>query len=303
MLGDDIQAARKRATAAIHAYVGANGDGKTLAAVHDTMPGLDRGRPCLSTVPLLDWRALCETCGKTPCSPLCPKPQRPVHPMYVPLESLSQLLEWKSGDILLDEVQGVASAREHNSLPYQIANVLRKLRHMDARLRWTAPDWEAPDAVIRRVTKAVTLCHGGMAVTSYKACEVCGRAHRRPLKTCKSRSEPRLWRDNRVFRYRTYDARQFTEFSTSRAESTQKTVKLRVMARQRYIRSKGLAQYAYDTHGDVISLGSADMAGVCIVCGGTRTRKKCSCADHERPAGITVRDFQRQQGEDEAGAA
>lgn len=267
------------------------------------MPGLDAGRPCLSTVPLLDWRADCRTCGRTPCHDQCPLPSRPHHPLWVPLTSLSQLLDWSDGDILLDEVQGVASAREHQALPYQVANALRKLRHIDARLRWTAPDWEAPDAVLRRVTKAVTLCHGGFPVTSYRACVGCGKAHGRPTDKCKMRSEPRLWKDNRVFRYRTYDARQFAEFSTARAESTQKGTKLRVMAKQRYRRSAGLAQYAYDTHGEVISLGSADMAGVCIVCGGTRTRKKCSCADHQRDGGISYADFKRQGGADVAEAS
>ena len=41
----------------IHAYVGPNGGGKSLAMVNDTIPSLDAGRPVLSTVRLIDWRA------------------------------------------------------------------------------------------------------------------------------------------------------------------------------------------------------------------------------------------------------
>lgn len=297
MWGDDAGKARQRSGAAIHAYVGPNGSGKTLAAVHDTMFDLDAGRPVLSTVPLCDWRVVCASCGAVPCDPTCPKPDRPAHPLWVPFTSFEQLLGFRGGVVLMDEVQGVASAREHNGLPYQVANGLRKLRHADALLRWTAPDWMAPDAVIRRITKAVTLCDGSIPRPHFDACSDCGFVHRRPVAGgCQSRSLTRLWSDNRLMRWRTFDAQRFEEFSVNRAESNQKAHKLKPMARQVYWRPRGSAQRAYDSYGEVIALGAADMAGVCIVCGGTRTRRKCSCADHTGSAPVTLRDFTAQGG-------
>lgn len=295
MFGDDPKKAAVRATTAIHAYVGPNGSGKTLAAVHDTMVDLDAGRPALSTVPLRDWRAPCGNCGRTPCEVTCPAADRPPHPLWVPFESLEQLLSWRGGVILMDEVQGVASAREHTGLPYQVANLLRKLRHLDSLLRWTAPDWMAPDAVIRRVTKAVTLCEGSLPRTHYEPCELCGLRHRRPIKReCGGASQPKMWKDNRVMCWRTYDAQLMDEFTVAKAESNQKTVKLKPMVRQTYVRSKGSAQWAYDSFGEVISLGAADMAGVCISCGGTRSRKKCACPDHTATSPIRLVDYTRQ---------
>jgi len=58
-LGGDKQsqvARARRRMYPIHFYVGRNGAGKSLAAVYDTMPDLDAGLPCLSTVRLLDFR-------------------------------------------------------------------------------------------------------------------------------------------------------------------------------------------------------------------------------------------------------
>ena len=49
----------------IHGYVGANGGGKTVSMVWDTLPSLESGRPVLSTVRLLDYGnpRECEGCN------------------------------------------------------------------------------------------------------------------------------------------------------------------------------------------------------------------------------------------------
>src|SRR5438105_3161500 len=54
MLHNSKKRARRRAYP-IHAYVGANGGGKSAGMVWDTLPSLDAGRSVLSTVGLLDY--------------------------------------------------------------------------------------------------------------------------------------------------------------------------------------------------------------------------------------------------------
>ena len=84
-LGGDKQsqvARARRRMYPIHFYVGRNGAGKSLAAVYDTMPDLDAGLPCLSTVRLLDFR------NPRPCDdPNCKdlehvRGHQAVHPLY-----------------------------------------------------------------------------------------------------------------------------------------------------------------------------------------------------------------------------
>lgn len=292
MLAENWDKAGRRLSSAVHAYIGPNGSGKTLAAVHDVMLSLEDGRKVLSSVPLLDWTADCTTCGNARCSKECSRAVRPPHPLWVPFESLEQLLDWRDGDVLMDEVQGIASAREHQGLPYQVANVLRKLRHADARLLWTAPDWMAADAVIRRVSRAVTLCHGHMAVQHISPCSECGARHRRPVEGCSLTGRTRLWDDNRLVSWRTFDATAFEEFNVNRAQQTaQKGNRLKAQVKQMYWRPGGVAQYAYDTYGEVLSLGGADMAGVCVACGGVKRRKPCSCPDSTGTAPVGLRDL------------
>ena len=215
---------------------------------------------------------------------------RAAHPLWTPLRSWDQLLDWSDGAVALDEVQGVASAREHLGLPYQAANYLRKLRHYDVPLLWTAPDWMAADAVIRRVTRAVTVCRGRLGQDHYKRCRFCGRVHRRADETCDRHSARRLWRDNRLFAWTTYDAMNFDEWTQGKRKQE------KPICRQVYWRPGQQVEKSYDTYAEVLSLGAADQAGVCIACGGVKKRKPCRCEDTESPAGIGVKDFIRQGG-------
>ncbi len=60
--------ANARRSFAIHAYVGGNGSGKSLALMHDLRASLEDGRPALSTVRLLDYRTLARVRAVTPAT-------------------------------------------------------------------------------------------------------------------------------------------------------------------------------------------------------------------------------------------
>lgn len=286
--------AHQRNSAAISGYVGENGGGKTACLVHDAMTAMEEGRRQLSTVRLADWKVACANCESNPCKDTCERSSRPDHPLWVPFTSLEQLLDWRDGDVNMDEVQGIASAREHQGLPYQVANWLRKMRHYDVRLRWTAPDWMAPDSVIRRVTRGVTVCRGSVGKRHIEICPGCGDRHVKPTKRCELFGKSRLWMDNRMLTWKSYDARRFEEFNVNRAETKVKSQRLRVTARQMYWRPGGEVERAYDTYGEVLSLGIADQSGVCVVCGGSRRRKQCPGHGEEDQGvqvnGVTERD-------------
>ncbi len=167
-----------RRRTAIHAYVGANGSGKSLAMVHDTLPSLDAGRTVLSTVRLLD--------------PLTGEE----HPNYVKLTDWTQLLEAEHCDVNFDEVVGIASARESHGMPVQVQNLLVQLRRRDVVLRWTAPNWSRADKIIREVTQAVTLCAGSMS----------------------DRRDKDRWAPKRLFRFKTFDTVEFEEWSLDKSK-------------------------------------------------------------------------------------
>lgn len=251
----------KRRAFPIHAYVGPNGHGKSWAMVYDTLPSLDHGRPVLSTVRLLDFR------NPRPCDDeTCDYPSHPdhqaAHPLYVPFRDYQQLLEWRDGDVLMDEVTGVASSRETSSMPVQVANFLVQLRRRNVALRWTAPAWGRADKIIREVTQAATLCRGSMA---RKAPQVEGQP-------------PHLWTSKNVFTLQTYDSMLMDEFEAHRAEHIPHAVW------GVYFRPGAFAEIAYDTLDAVTALGWANDAGLCMVCGGKRLHPKCGCVDHGHKA-------------------
>lgn len=277
----------KRRAYPIHAYIGPNGSGKSWAAVYDTMLSLDHGRPCLSTVRLLDWREPGDCLGGAYCDdpanhhvqafrwglveqadgpPLLSgelydtgRVHAKPHPFYVPWTSYTQLIEWRDGDVLADEITGFASSREIKNMPPQVANYLVQLRRRNVVLRWTTPSWGRADTIIREVSQAVTLCVGQFP-------------RRRPQTVGEA---PRLWRDNRMFVVRTYDPHLFDEVEARRLEHAASEVWAL------YWRPKGLTQDAYDTLDAVTALGWANEAGMCISCGGSRSTPRCNCADHK----------------------
>lgn len=250
----------------ITAYVGHNGDGKTLAALYDLLPtlagipwtcedpshphGLDEDgkasgmRKVLSTVVILD--------------PATGEP----HPLFVHLTSYALMLhEGYHCDLLLDEVQGVADAQDHQALPAPVRNVIAKMRARDVTIRWTTPDFSNASKRLRTITQAVVHCKGSHKVA------VPGR----------------LWRSARHFRWSTFDAKLFDEFNHSKA------MKLEPEGVQHFWRPGHPAERAYSTLAAVVSLGiAADGGSSCIGCGGSRSKPVCDCpADPELvPEGV-----------------
>lgn len=278
MFADNQVKARKRISAGVHGIIGANGDGKSLCAAHDLRYFLEDGVPVLSTCRLLDYL------NPRPCEDdTCTFPGHPdhgqAHPLWVPLGAFEELLEWRAGPVLVDEVTGFADARDLG-LPAQARTFLRKLRHYDIPLIWTAPDWMAADAILRRVTRAVTVSKGYLGAEHYKACLRCEQVHKRPQDGCEGRSDARLWPDNKLFVWKTYDATSFEQWSQAKADSTMKQHKRKTMVSQVYRRAPNLAQHVFSTYAEVLQVGAADAAGVCITCAGTRTRQQCSCPEY-----------------------
>lgn len=294
----------KRRGFPISAYIGPNGSGKSWLAVYDSMLSLAHGRPVLSTVRLLDWR----NPGPCPGGAYCDDPDNhqvmayrwelveqdepgipPVltgtlydtgrvhakrHPYYVPWTTYQQLLAWRDGDVLADEITGFASSREIKNMPPQVANYLVQLRRRNVSLRWTTPAWGRADTIIREVSQAVTLSVGQFP------------KRRPPTKG----EAPRLWRDNRVFMARTYDPHDFDEVEARRMQHASPDVWAM------YYRPRGLAETAYDTMDAVSALGWANEAGVCIQCGGERRRSACKCPKDHHEGGTAGAPARKRSG-------
>lgn len=222
----------------IQAYVGVNGSGKSLAMVHDTIPSLLAGRRVLSTVTILD--------------PVTGEP----HPLFEPLTSWGQLLQAEHCDVLFDEVQGIADARNGaNGLPVQVRNFLGQLRRNDVTLRWTAPSWNWADSRLRDITKAVTVCRGHMS---------------------KLPDDPKMvWRVNRLFRWNTYDAKDFDRWDNGTTEA-----KLKGRLNAWFWRPGSAAEAYYDSLAPVSFIADVLESGRCAWCGGRRRVPECTCDDY-----------------------
>ena len=266
----------------ISAYVGANGAGKTLAMVHDTLPSLAgipwqceieshrhtaRGqtagvRRVLSTVQLLEAPhqavevgRMAPAMGEGTGQILLGDDGEPVRPhrLWVPLTSWSQLVYAEHCDVLLDEVTGAASSRSYQSLPPQLIQLFLQLRKVDVQLRYTTPNWSRTDVVLREVTQSVTVCKGFFW----------------------ERTPGLLWPSKRLFRWATYDAMDWEEMSM------EKVAKVKPLLRTYYWRPGKPAMDAYNTREAVSSLDHMTAVGLCLECGGKRAQPKCDC---DRPA-------------------
>lgn len=220
----------------ISAYIGSNGSGKTLCMVHDTLPSLYAGRKIYTTVPLT-WPD-----GTTPDT-------------VEILHDWQQILDAEHADILLDEVSSIASSRETEALPPQIATMLQQLRKRDLVLRWTAPSWSRADRILRETTKTVTICHGYFS---------------------KAMNDSE-WRQNRLFRFVTYDSMDYTDLEINQAQR-----KFDALSSHWFLLSRHLARCCYDTLASVSTIGTVLMSGRCAVCGGRRRVPECSCQDYRQ---------------------
>lgn len=273
----------------IRSYVGPNGTGKSALAVYDLLLSLEWGRPVLSTVRLLDYLDPRECPGGSVCDDPAghrrqayrtdvvadPETGAPVavrvptgewrvhqaaHPLYVPFRSYTQLLTFTDGDVLMDEVTGLASSRESQGMPPQVANLLVQLRRRNVTLSWTTPAWGRADKIIREVTQLCTLTSAFLP---------------RRVKTAAG-GVPVLWRQRRLFWAQSYDGQTFDEFDAHRASAGDVDPIIRAL----YWGPGSRMFAAYDTFDAVTSLGWASEAGMCINCGGKRMGRKCDCSDH-----------------------
>lgn len=267
----DARARRRAAT--IHAYVGGNGGGKSLALVHDTIPSLSMTWRCD-----VDWHRHTQA-GITSGLRRVLSTVRIVDPVtgedhrsYTKLNRWAQLLEAEHCDVLLDEVQGVVNSRAHASLPPAVLNLLLQQRRLDNVIRWSTPDYARADVVLRQVSQAVTYCRGYLPEPVKPCPDGCEVEHSHQAAT--------LWGANRLFLWRTYDAFAFDEFTTSKREDLPRAV------RQVFWRPRHDTHRRYDTYDQVSSIEDVNEAGTCLTCGGHRRRPACSCepADGARTA-------------------
>jgi hypothetical protein len=220
----------------IMGLVGPNGGGKTLAMVHMALPALKAGRRVLSSVELIDART-----------------GRP-YPNFERLTDWKQVLDFHDGLILLDEIMGIANSREASGLPWQVQNVLGQLRHRRALLRWTAPAWSRADKIIREVTQAVTYCTGHLAVRPTGAAD-----------------EVSLWRERRLFRWKTYDKPADDRWDPATARD------MLPLAASWFWRPGSEAEASYRTLDAVSTISDLTAAGMCVNCKGRRVVPRCTC--------------------------
>jgi len=247
------RAMMRRRSLPIRMYVGANGSGKTALAVRDLIPSVLAGRPILSTVPIIDFRT-----GE-------------LYKNYVRFDSWSEFLDedFRSADILMDEVTGIANARASQSMPIQVQSMLDKLRKRDLTLSVTAPAWGRADTTIRTTCLAVTLCR------SYFPDRSAARG---------SGNDVPAWYPRRLFRARTFDALGFEDFNRARAEgNTIRSKPLRAEVVEWWWgpalpwRPASAAFASYSTMDPVSRVGEVLDSGRCAHCGGTRPIPKCTC--------------------------
>lgn len=276
-----LQNTKKRASRRawpIHGYVGANGGGKSAAMVWDTLPSLLAGRCVLSTVRLLDWENPRECDGNcddpsheqpiyapVEADWLVPESEREVvghrvhmqaHPGWIKFREWPQILEARGVDVLLDEVTGVASSRESAKMPAPVANALVQLRRSDVVVRWSTPAWTRADIIIRECSQAVTYCRGFMPTL------------------VQDHGADRAWRTRRLFKWKTYDAADFEDFTAGKREQ------LAPLTVDWHYGPKSPVFSAYDTFDAVASIGSVTETGRCYRCDGTRKAHECVCTDY-----------------------
>jgi hypothetical protein len=165
----------------------------------------------------------------------------------IAITSLSQLLTIRDATVVLDEVVSIFdSADPASSLPPEVRLLLSIARHRGLTIRWTAPAWMRAQKRLREVTQA------------WVSVQPAGRRGRG------------LWPEPWVCVVSIWDAKS----SKVDADPTRR-LRLR-FRRPRRFTSWG----AFDTLADVPIVGHLDAGGICVDCGGGRTRPKCTPERH-----------------------
>lgn len=242
-----------RRGAKIHAYVGLNGGGKSLAMINDTLPTLNGLRwKCTEPEHLHSRKGIYEGYQKVLSTVKIVDPRNGrAHPLWIPYDDHRRLLSVEHADILMDEITGVAAARESLSMPVQVGNLLTQLRRRDCPLRWTTPNWANADKIIRQTTTVVTYCKGYFPVME------AGRS----------------WPSKMMFQWKTYDAGSFESFNIGTRERVVPAT-FEFFSR---LAKHNVAQEFYQTLAEVLTTKSTNDSGMCIHCSGKRTIPSCRC--------------------------
>lgn len=182
------------------------------------------------------------------------------HPLYRRLDSWEPLLYAEHAVMWLDEVNGVAAARNYSAMPIQVITSVEQQRKTWNRVIYTGPKMSSADSTIRGITQLVVDCR------SYV-----------------KKSEPGAlnpWAPRRLVRARAFDAKDRESFDKGdTSQQRQKQFRLKPKFVLWWWGPGSEVFESYSTDDPVSRIGSVSDSGTCAHCGGTRTRPKCTC-DH-----------------------
>jgi hypothetical protein len=285
------EAVKKRRGFAIHAYIGANGSGKSATCCLDTLPTLKGIMwSCENPDHFHSSQGIYSGVRRVLSTMRFTTPDGEPHPLWIPLTDYSQLPTFEHGDLILDEVGGAVASSTGDDIPMSVKAVLQEMRRKEVNIRWTAPSWARASKVLRECSLGVTVSQGkfavrdnddvefhGWHVTEYMdpetfqlvqgMCEIDG-LHKH--------SAGRTWGSRRMFFTQTFDATQFDEWTSAKRD------KMKPVVRQVIWRPGHELETAYDTHAHVNKLGQVTDSGRCDNCMGYKARRKCECGEqHE----------------------
>ncbi len=247
---------------AIVGYVGGNGGGKSLAMTEDlAVPWLDDHTPCD-----------CGECDGIPRTIVANYGIESTN--FVPLRSWRQVVLAHNARILLDEISAVLPSRQAMTVPPQLVRVINQLRKQNCQLGWTAPAWARCDSALREVTRTVCVCRGFWRDPLRRVPGVYRFPRRGPLYRGPDGRPVKAggWVPNCLFTCTYFDSKEFDDVSYDQLGT------LKPAAHKFYWRPANKAYLVYRTMQGVDLMDHLDDVGACFMCGGTRSRKRCSCA-------------------------
>lgn len=238
----------------IRAFVGGNGSGKTLGAVALCAgPALRAGIPVYATFHI-------------------------DHPNAFVLRSWD-ITDLRDCVLILDEISAQFPSRGAMGLPHELVSTLQQLRKPNVQVVWTAPAWGRADVVLREVTQVVTVCRAFIPDRFVRE-QVIPPWWRPFPRALHSRGGSSAWVPRSLFRYVSYDAANFDEFSLGAVKD------VRPLEKRWYWRPWHADQWVYDTAESVPTLPGVTGGGVCLVCGGQRVRQRCTCSGRVEAAAL-----------------
>jgi len=202
------------------------------------------------------------------------------HPNAFLITDPSQLADLEHCTLILDEINSQFPSRQSMQLPAELLRLIHQLRKPDVDLVWTAVNWARADVALREATKVVTTSRGYIA----------DRWEREPGTPPWYRPfQPRLlgpdgkpirreaeWDAFSLFRYLTYDAQAFDEFTVHAQKN------LKPKRRDWYFRPWHTDDTIYDTLEQVPLWANISETGTCLTCGGMRSKPRCTCSPGRR---------------------